>query len=217
MSVLARVVGVVQGLAAVRSRVLVAIDGPDCAGKTTFADALASAVSMPVLRASIDSFHNPREVRTARGLLSPEGFYRDSFDYSALERQLLTPFAAGSGEVRTTVYDHRRDVAVDAGPVSVGRDALLVLDGVFLLRPELRAWWTTSVYLHVSPETTLMRALVRDLDELGSAEEVRLRYEQRYLPGQALYRAEASPLDAAAVVVDNTDPAAPVVVHWRLN
>ena len=35
-----------------RDRVLVAIDGPDAAGKTTFADALAASIDAPVVRAS---------------------------------------------------------------------------------------------------------------------------------------------------------------------
>jgi uridine kinase len=43
---------------------------------------------------------------------------------------------------------------------------------------------------------------------------VERRYAARYLPGQALYRAEARPLAVADVIVDNTDPAAPEVVRW---
>jgi len=54
-------------------RVSVGIDGPDAAGKTTFADNLAEHMSLPVVRVSIDSFHNPAAVRKQRGELSPEG------------------------------------------------------------------------------------------------------------------------------------------------
>ena len=38
-----------------RHRVLVAVDGSDAAGKTTFADRLASAVEAPTVRVSVDS------------------------------------------------------------------------------------------------------------------------------------------------------------------
>lgn len=44
--------------------------------------------------------------------------------------------------------------------------------------------------------------------------EVRRRYERRYLPGQALYREAAAPLDAADIVVDNSDPDGVVVLRW---
>ena len=54
--------------------VRVAIDGVDGAGKTMLADALAPLIvaqGRPVIRASVDDFHNPREVRYARGKYSP--------------------------------------------------------------------------------------------------------------------------------------------------
>ena len=42
----------------------VGIDGVDGAGKTYFADELAAQItSLPVIRASVDFFHNPRAVR----------------------------------------------------------------------------------------------------------------------------------------------------------
>ena len=66
-------------------RVVVAVDGRDGAGKTTFADGLAAAFAedgSAVFRASIDDFHRPRDERYARGRTSPEGFYRDSYDYA---------------------------------------------------------------------------------------------------------------------------------------
>jgi uridine kinase len=43
--------------------------------------------------------------------------------------------------------------------------------------------WTLSVYLRVSPEETLRRAKVRDLDLFGSHDEIERRYRRRYLPG----------------------------------
>ena len=50
---------------------------------------------------------------------------------------------------------------------------------------------------------------------MGGADEVRLRYTERYLPAQELYRAEADPFAHADLVVDARDPAHPVVVVER--
>ena len=76
--------------------------------------------------------------------------------------------------------------------MTVPERAVLVFDGVFLLRPELRELWDLSVYLRVPSSIVLERALVRDVGVLGSPAEVRRRYEARYLPGQALYRSNAT-------------------------
>ncbi len=61
---------------------------------------------------------------------------------------------------------------------------------------------------------TLARAVHRELKLFGTVDHVRRRYERRYLPGQALYRKAAAPLDRADVVLDNNHPAEPVVLQW---
>ncbi len=74
----------------------VAIDGVDAAGKTTLADELAGPIrtrGRAVIRASVDGFHNPRHIRYRLGADSPEGYYRDSFDYETLKAVLLDPLA----------------------------------------------------------------------------------------------------------------------------
>ncbi|MBF5029257.1 uridine kinase [Micromonospora sp. ANENR4] len=196
----------------------VAVDGPDAAGKTRLADDLAEVLGQrrPVLRVSVDGFHRPAAVRRARGPLSPEGYYRDAFDHETLVERVLRPLGPGGDRRYLRVaYDLRAEKPVPAARVTAPADAVLLLDGVFLLRPELRSHWDVTVYLHVEPAETLRRALIRDLEVFGSAEEVRRRYRARYLPGQARYRAEANPARHADVVLDVADPLAPVVLAWR--
>ena len=195
-------------------RVLVAFDGPDAGGKTTMANRVAAALPGPVVRASVEGFHRRREVRMARGMDSPEGYYRDSFNLEALEEELLSPFLAGNGLVRTRVFDYRIDEAVEAEFEAVPPCATLIIDGVFLLRPELRRWWNLGIYVHVPDEVSLTRAIARDSDMYGGPHETEVKYRSRYLPGQALYRMEAHPQDAALIVIDNSDPDRPEVLKW---
>lgn len=114
--------------------VLVAVDGVDGAGKTVFADQLAGAVGAlgrPVVRASVDDFHQPRAVRHRRGRGSPEGFWLDSFDIGALARELLDPFRSRApGRLRW--HDLATDLPVDEPPVTPPVGAVVVLDGLFL-------------------------------------------------------------------------------------
>ena len=195
--------------------VRVAIDGPDAAGKTILADELAPLIGRsgrPVIRASIDGFHRPRVQRTARGAESPEGYFRDSFDYPALRTALLDPLGPrGSREFRRRVFDYRTDQPVAAATEVAPADAVLVFDGVFLLRAELFDLWDFTIFVAVPFAETQRRAAARDLDLFGSAEEVAHRYAVRYVPGQRLYYREARPQEKADAIVDNLDPDRPLL------
>lgn len=79
----------------VGERVLVAFDGPDAAGKTTPARAVADRLVRPSVWVSVDGWHNRREMRLRRGDDSAEGYYLDSLHYDALIHECLRPFASG--------------------------------------------------------------------------------------------------------------------------
>ncbi|WP_446214992.1 uridylate kinase [Micromonospora sp. IBHARD004] len=195
----------------------VAVDGPDAAGKTRLADDLAHLLrpERDVIRIGVDGFHRPAAVRRRRGSLSAEGYYLDSFDHKAIIAEVLRPLGpAGDGRYLPAAYDHRLDKAVPPSHRRATPDAVVLFDGVFLLRPELWDHWDVTLYLHVEPDVTLRRALVRDLDLFGSTAAVRQRYRERYLPGQELYRAEARPLERADIVLGMDDPLDPVVLKW---
>ncbi|MBI3073067.1 MAG: hypothetical protein HYY84_13215 [Deltaproteobacteria bacterium] len=191
----------------------VAIDGPDAAGKTTLADDLAARIDAPglrVIRAGIDGFHRSREQRHARYGDTAEAFYRDSFDYPQLRSQLLEPLGeAGSRRYRVAVFDHRRDARVHAPEQTARADDILLFDGIFLLRPELTDCWDYRIFVSVDFEVTIRRAVARDQKLFGSAEQVRRRYQEKYVPGQRLYFAEVQPQSLADAIVHNDDPRAP--------
>lgn len=180
-------------------RVIVAVDGVDGAGKTRFADAWAAALvarGVAVVRVGIDGFHRPRAERYARGRDSAEGYYRDSFDHGALREQTVVPFRSGATEVVTAVFDYRADAPAVQTAIDVPRRAVLLVDGVFLHRPELAALWHRSVWLEVSAEVAAARLRERD----GAAS-----LAARYSDGQAIYSREAQPHRAATIVIDNAD------------
>ena len=64
-----------------KSRILVALDGFDGAGKSHLSAEIAShaqtAGGRPLVRVSIDGFHHPRSMRQDAGS-GPDGFYRGS-------------------------------------------------------------------------------------------------------------------------------------------
>lgn len=186
---------------------LVAVDGVDGAGKTMFADAWAdhlAAHGVPCTRVGIDSFHRPRVERYGRGRDSPEGFFHDSYDLATFRRVVVEPVVRGDGLVRTAVFDHLTDTPVAGTEVAVRPGEVVLVDGLFLLRPELADVWDLSVHLRVPFEVTFARMAVRD----GVPADPRDPRNLRYVVGQELYLA-TGPEGRADVVVENSDPARP--------
>ncbi|KRF31073.1 hypothetical protein [Yonghaparkia sp. Soil809] len=186
-----------------RGRALVAIDGVDGAGKTTFADAWAAVLrerGVHVLRATLDDFLRPRAERHARGRDSAEGYYRDSIDVAALRAALVEPFRSGAESVALGVFDHGHDAPLEVRERGIPDHAVLLIDGIFLHQPELRGLWNRSIWLDVPPEVRDARLLARDGDGSRAA---------RYSEGQYLYQTEANPRRAATIVIDNSDAANP--------
>lgn len=120
-------------------------------------------------RLSADDFLCPPEERYRQGRESAQGYYEDSFDHERLRRAVL---AAAE---------------------------LVVVDGIFLLRPELNDLWTFRVFVHVEPEESVRRGVARD------GLETEQLYRARYAPGQRRYLDAVQPASLADAVVDNTD------------
>lgn len=192
--------------------VRVAIDGVDGAGKTVFGDEL-SYILQPfgrqVIRASVDSFHNPRSIRYKRGASSPEGFFRDSYNYEALVTYLLHPLSpSGSRRFHSSAFDHRTDTAVVAAEEYAEPNAILIFDGIFLHRPELQAFWDFSIFLDVDFTISIPRGAQRGE---GSSDPL-APSNQRYVQGQKSYLSECNPKVHASVVVNNEDLEKPYIV-----
>jgi|SRR5579871_147930 uridine kinase len=188
----------------------VAVDGVDASGKTTLADELAHALTAygrPVIRASIDGFHRPRADRYRHGADSPDSYYLDAFDYPAVRTALLLPLGpGGTRRYRRAIFDYRRDTPLASDEELAPADAILVMDGVFLLRPELSDCWDYRIFVDAPFEVTLARAVQRDVALFGSPAAVEARYQQRYIPAQRRYLQEVHPRERANAVVLNTEP-----------
>jgi uridine kinase len=193
----------------------VAIDGVDGVGKTTLANQLVDPLrhrGRPVIRASIDGFHNPRSVRYRLGRSSPEGYYQDSFDHDAVITSLLQPLGlGGSLRYRKAVFNYRIDSAVDSPNELAPSSAILLFDGVFLHRPELRPYWDFSLFLDAPFEVTIARCAGRD----GGSPEVHAPENLRYVEGQRLYLRECEPARLATIVIRNEDLASPQILTSR--
>src|SRR5262245_22573657 len=206
-----------RGMCAVRAAgiVRVGIDGVDGAGKTTLGDELAEAVGdlgRPVIRAGVDSFHNPRAIRYRRGRDSPDGFFLDSYDYALLRQLLLDPLSrGGSGRYRAAAFDYILDLPTRTPERIAAPNAVLIFDGIFLHRPELMEYWDYSIFLRVDFDTSIPRC-ARARPELSP--DPRAESNRRYVDGQRIYLRTCEPEKLATIVIDNEDLDAPSVVDW---
>lgn len=197
----------------------VAIDGVDGAGKTFLADELITPIApfRPVIRASIDRFHYPREYRYRQGVDSPAGYYQDSFDNQALIDLLLHPLGPEGNRIyQTGKYNYRENAALDEPSHTAPINAVLLFDGVFLLRPELVAYWDFRIFVDADFQVSVPRAVQRDLRNGAGDNEAALlqRYQTRYVPGQQLYFQQAQPRQHADVVWENTDFDNPLCTYY---
>jgi uridine kinase len=168
-----------------RGRVIVAIDGPVRSGKTQFGDDLADVLrerDLEVFRASVEGFHRSREAQADYGPDTPARYYGYGIDESVLRRTLVEPFRmAGSTAFVTRAFDLVRDAWVEPKWRTGPADAILVLDGRFLLRERLRDLWDFAIAVEGDP--------------LDAAD--RVAY------------AASDPREIAAMVVDLADPELP--------
>ncbi|MFA5792624.1 MAG: cytidylate kinase family protein [Candidatus Gracilibacteria bacterium] len=195
----------------------IGIDGVDASGKTTLANALADffkTQNQDVIRASIDGFHNPKSIRYQKGHNSPEGYYQDSFNNQAIINNLLAPLGKnGDLKYRKAIFDFRTDTEVTS-PVETARPtSILIMDGVFLFRPELIKYWDFKIFIEADFAITIKRAIKRDGYYLGSKQEIIDKYNERYIPGQKLYLKEANPKELANLVIDNNDFENPTITQ----
>ena len=190
----------------------VAIDGIPGAGKTTLADELAvvlRAQGREVIRATVEDFLNPRSVRHPWSD-SGEGWYNHNTNLGALHRVLLDPLGPGGDRrIQPAVYDRATDTAVSRTATVAAIDAVLLFDGVFLLRKELFDRWDLRIFVSADFEKALGRSRIRDQTPLMSADEVEQRYRRRYIPSQQFYLETIRPAEHADIIVYNDEPLQP--------
>ena len=187
----------------------IAIDGRTAAGKTTLSDELAALIgnrSRPVIRTSVDGFHRPMAERYARGRYSAEGYYYDARDLPAVMNLLLIPLGPrGSRMYRTASFDLENDCPIEQESKLAPADAVLIVDGTFLQRPELRDHWDLTIFVKTTEDTANRRAVGRDAQQSGGVDAVQKLYAERYRGAFDLYECLCAPEEIADIVLMNDD------------
>ncbi len=178
----------------------VGLDGPRSAGGHRLADELAGRLALrsrPPLRVCAQDFLRPASLRLEHGRDDPDSFYEDWYDTGALRREVLRPLAAGRPYL-PTLRDPGTDRSTRAARRPAPARAVLLLDGPFLLHPELAGDLDLVVHLALNPAARRRRTPVADAD--------------RELAAYDRYDAEVGPAVVADLVVRWDDPARPALL-----
>ncbi len=162
---------------------IVAVDGLDAQRTHTFAADLAAALAQDgtvVVTADVAAFRADTDDAQAFGI-----------DVSGMRALLIEPFLAGRTDPTIPVC-----TALDADPVTVPADAVLVLSGPGALQPAVRGSVAFGIWAETAPERL--------------AERPGRSREQPMTDAEFRYVRETAPLRAAAALIDVTDVAAPV-------
>src|SRR5205807_2353904 len=142
----------------------------------------------PISDTPRDGFHRPRAERYARGRNSPERYCYDSRDLTAIMTLLLAPLGPGGDRrYRKASFDLENDRPLRQEPKLAEANAILIVDGTFLQRPELCDGWDVTVFVKTPKYLATRGGIVRDADQLGGAQAARQLYAERYDPACDLY------------------------------
>ena len=183
---------------------MVLVDGLGGAGKSFLAAVLAAQFDAPVIQG--DEFYRPSVERQQSG--SEPGAIEASFDWRRLELQVLAPLSRGE-EARYQRYDWESDRL--GGWSTVPCRDTVVVEGVYLLRNELRRYASVSIWVETPREVRLTRGIERD------GEAARSRWTEEWMPAEDAYVSAMRPEASATLVVDGrerrgSDPRRDVIV-----
>ena len=170
-----------------QARVVVALDGMSCSGKTTFARELAEKLSGSVVH--MDDFFLPRDRFTEEMQALPGG----NMDRERFQAEVLAPLAVGKD------FAYRafscQEQALRPAPVPVtGR--LVIVEGAYALLPAWGRYWDLSLFLQVSMEEQQGRLLLRN----GAKGMV--PFLTRWIPREESYFVACDVKDRCDAVVD---------------
>lgn len=133
----------IDGALAKNERVVLALDGGAASGKTTLAAQLSAHYQAPVIH--MDEFFLPPDMRNEERFSKPGG----NIHFERFNAQVAEPLRRGEG-FSYEIFD------CSEGKIThekrIGRERLIIVEGVYSLHPMYRDVYTLQAFLKTSPE-----------------------------------------------------------------
>lgn len=168
---------------------IVGIDGLGGAGKSTVSEKLHRLLSKEnynITLIHIDDFIHPRAIRYNKNYAEWECYYNLQWRYDYLVNEVVNPIKCGTDfKAKVELYDKDNDTYFYS-ETNIPVGSIVIIEGVFLQRQELKVLFDYMIYIDVSEETRLNRVLERDR-YIGDKQQIKAKYDNRYFPAEHHY------------------------------
>lgn len=161
--------------------ILIAIDGPDCSGKSTLSRSLLRHLKndFKVQLFHFDDYVNEIAFDFDPKKISPDIFYNDFFDWESMFNSVIKPSENLGNEVD-----------------------IIIVEGLFLLMNDRSHLFDIKIRLEIKDSLLLSRAISRDVDVLGDYEWVINHYKNQCIPAQKIYKSLNSVSMNSDLIID---------------
>ena len=170
---------------------LVAIDGLTCAGKSTLAGQVADALQDAAV-VGLDGFYRPLAAEE-RATLGPKESYDRYLDWERLIRDVLVPLSRHS-RARYRRYDWVTNALAEWHEIEPR--GVVIVEGVYSTRPELRPYFSVMVYVDAPRKVRLARLLARGYADIS--------WVDHWIAAEDWYVEHVRPARQVALVVDGS-------------
>ncbi|KOS68434.1 uridine kinase [Lysinibacillus contaminans] len=173
---------------------IVAIDGLGGAGKTTLVNHLKNVIDNVVI-IHIDDHIVGREMRYNTGYDEWFEYYQLQWDTTYLKESLYEKLHQNEKQLRLPFYNREEDTSTSK-TVNIPTNSIVVIEGIFLLREEWKAFYDYIIFIECPREVRYERVLHRDT-YIGDLEERLRKYQNRYWLAEEFYLEKEMPLKFA--------------------
>lgn len=195
---------------------LVALSGIDGSGKGYITGHVADQLrqeQFSVAAINIDGWLNLPPIRFSH-VDAARHFYMHAIRFDSMFSELVLPLR-NSRSIHVEV-EHAEETATEftKRTYSLHDVDIVLLEGIYLLKPAFRQLYDLAIWIHCSFETALERAIARAQENLSPAATINA-YQTIYFPAQEIHFTEDDPVTAADVILVNDRRLQPAAVFGR--
>ena len=181
---------------------IIAIDGLSGAGKTTLVHKLNTIIDNVVI-IHIDDHIVRKEMRYNTGNDEWFEYYQLQWDTNALKETLFEMLHQNKHQLQLFFYNKEEDT-LTCNTIKLSPNCIVIIEGIFLLRDEWKAYFDYIVFLDCPREVRYERVLHRDT-YIGNFEERLKKYQNRYWLAEDYYLEKQNPLQLAHIIYKHND------------